>query len=68
MAQFGFIPMAVEPPFIKYTVTKPTGYSWFPHDIVPCPASWLAVNTNVVFVRYHESVCTVLLRQVRVLI
>ncbi|KAI1823685.1 Alpha/Beta hydrolase protein [Xylaria intraflava] len=36
-------------------VSKPSGYSFFPQDIMPMPASWVATSCNLVSVATHET-------------
>ncbi|KAI0465548.1 Alpha/Beta hydrolase protein [Xylaria cf. heliscus] len=36
-------------------VSKPSGYSFFPQEIMPIPASWVATSCNLVSVARHES-------------
>ncbi|GAM88923.1 hypothetical protein ANO11243_069570 [Dothideomycetidae sp. 11243] len=35
--------------------TKPMGYSWFPHELVPTPVSWVATSGNLVWYKRHAS-------------
>ena len=39
----------------KVYTEKPQGYSWFPKEIMPTPASWVAETGNLVFHKQHES-------------
>ncbi|KAF8315991.1 uncharacterized protein EI90DRAFT_297356 [Cantharellus anzutake] len=36
-------------------IHKPFGYSYFPHEVIPVPACWVATTGKLSFVRYHET-------------
>jgi microsomal epoxide hydrolase len=40
----------------KWHINKPLGFSWFPQDLAPIPAAWVAETGNLVFVRHHNKV------------
>jgi microsomal epoxide hydrolase len=40
----------------KWYVNKPMGFSWFPQELAPIPAAWVAETGNLVFVKHHDKV------------
>ncbi len=35
-------------------IGKPTGFSWFPYELMPVPRAWVEGGANVVLYREHE--------------
>ncbi len=35
-------------------IRSPTGFSWFPKEMLPAPRSWIEKSCNLVYFKRHE--------------